>query len=78
MTEQGWYCVLVYGRVIEQARRVGDDVVLNPRAPDHRVPWSIVERWRQRASFQKYGDAPWRDGPAAQHTQDRSTTWRAA
>lgn len=55
--------VLVEGRVVMRARRSGDTVRLLGEERD--VPWSKVERWVERESFNAVGRAHWQDGPAA-------------
>jgi hypothetical protein len=53
--------VLVRGKVYDLGQREGDVVRVAMRGEWPEVPWHMVERWRTRASYHRFGDAPWRD-----------------
>lgn len=73
MESSQYLSVLVHNRVHDLVQRVGDIVRLRPMYDEPTVSWADVERWRPRASFHRFGDAPWRDGPAARTTSSQET-----
>jgi hypothetical protein len=56
--------VMIRGKVYDLGLREGDTVRVAQRGEWCAVPWHHVERWRPRASYHRYGTAPWQENAA--------------
>jgi hypothetical protein len=56
-----WVSVLLPHGVVDRAKRDGDRCLIPSREQTLDIPWSMVCRWRPRASYRDYGTAKWRD-----------------
>jgi hypothetical protein len=55
-----WCSVLAFGRTYDLAKRTAEGALVSMRGEWLLVPWRHVEKVRERASFHRFGDAPWR------------------
>jgi hypothetical protein len=55
---------MIRGKVYDLGLREGDTVRVAQRGEWCAVPWHHVERWRPRASYHRYGTAPWQENAA--------------
>jgi hypothetical protein len=60
-TTARWVSILLPLGVIDRAERVGDLCRIASRDQTLEIPWTMVQRWRPRASYRDFGTAPWRD-----------------